>query len=834
MIWSECQERVVVYGALGYGGYPAAQDMTVGLAALPPDRLRAVMLARGIDPGIYRRQSAANAAAIVAGRLALAQSVVAALAALSARELATLQALWQLGPTLERSRIARLFAEVLSGADLAATLNRLETLALLLPTDDSDTTLFVPAAVRGVLAGNNSTPRPAAALFHGTSSATLGRIAEELDIEPVPKRKEDRLAAVVEALQQREVVQRQLAALSEQEREIFAFVVRRGGLAEPNRITQRFPYAAGPRPPYTYGYGDDVFLRGEGRGDLAPMLRLQARGLLVPYPSGYPSQLAIPDEVLAAQFPTYELNPADFVEPPFVAPPPGAQPAGAIASPVLDLLDALQYASEVNLTLTKSQRLPKPPRAKLAKLLPVADPSYADFLLAVAIAGDILRAKPDGKLNERAKDLDALLALDDRDSRAAMLEFWLALTTWYDPGDDPYLRVDSGTAIGTSPSERGIVLRLLTALPQDGATLPSIVARLRYSQPRYFAVDDGGLAPYVYGEPPTPLGLLLGVLRVFAWLGLAEPLTLAARPGESAAVVGLRLTELGRDILATELQTRPYRTVVPVPRTDRIVLQPTLEILAPPNIQPRVYRDLRRFADLSSAAGMRTLVLTAASLRRGIDLGAQPDSIRALLEKHGGPLPSTVTSLIDEAAARYGRISVGDAAVYVTADDEHLLAELIADRRLADLDLQQVSPTVAVVAAGSAAIVIAKLRAAGHAPVAAGERPRRDPFASAPKSHHANPAGAKTRVVEEIDEKIEATLLAAYKRDEMVDVTYHRRGNSGQKYAKHRLTIIDLDLVDKHEVYGRCWLCNTSVRLSTSRITEATLTGEENPDLDGW
>jgi hypothetical protein len=68
----------------------------------------------------------------------------------------------------------------------------------------------------------------------------------------------------------------------------------------------------------------------------------------------------------------------------------------------------------------------------------------------------------------------------------------------------------------------------------------------------------------------------------------------------------------------------------------------------------------------------------------------------------------------------------------------------------------------------------------------------------------------------------------------MVDVTYHRRGNSGQKYAKHRLTIIDLDLVDKHEVYGRCWLCNTSVRLSTSRITEATLTGEENPDLDGW
>jgi hypothetical protein len=35
-------------------------------------------------------------------------------------------------------------------------------------------------------------------------------------------------------------------------------------------------------------------------------------------------------------------------------------------------------------------------------------------------------------------------------------------------------------------------------------------------------------------------------------------------------------------------------------------------------------------------------------------------------------------------------------------------------------------------------------------------------------------------------------------------------------------------------VYARCWLCNTSVRLSTSRITEATLTGEESPDLDGW
>jgi hypothetical protein len=316
-------------------------------------------------------------------------------------------------------------------------------------------------------------------------------------------------------------------------------------------------------------------------------------------------------------------------------------------------------------------------------------------------------------------------------------------------------------------------------------------------------------------------------------LGLAEPLTLAARPGESAAVVGLRQTELGRDIHATELQTRPYRTVALVPRTDRIVLQPTLEILAPPNIQPRVYRDLRRFADLSSAAGMRTLVLTAASLRRGIDLGAQPDSIRALLEKHGGALPSTVTSLIDEAAARHGRISVGDAAVYVTADDEHLLAELIADRRLADLNLQQIAPTVAVARAGSAAIVIAKLRAAGHAPVAAGAHQRPDPLGAAPKSQHANPASAKTRATEAIDEKIEETLLAAYKRDEMVDVTYYRRGNSGPKYAKHRLTIIDIN-TDKGEVHGRCWLCNTSVRLSLSRITEATLTGEENPDLGGW
>ncbi len=820
----------MVWGAYTYADPSLYEDITAALAVLTPDRQRAIGQARGIElVAPSRWQTRGETALNLAARLGSPSQIGQTLDKLSARELATLRAVWRLGPTLSRARIGELLAPALPRADLRRALSRLEDLALLLPTDDTEQTLFVPAVVRGVLAGNESAPRPLRSLLAGISSATLGRMAQQLGAGDPPKRKEDRLAYVHEVLLQPENVRRQLIELSDAERAIFDLVVERGGMVEPYRVVQKFPGSAGERwrGGYGYGYNTDLFLRGEMRGDLPPLLLLQARGLLLPYPAGYPSMLVVPDEVLVARLPEYRLSPSEFVEPPFGAPPVEAQPAGVATTPLLDLLDALQYAAEVDLKLTKAFRLPKPPRVKLARLLGAADPAYADFLLAVAIAGEIVRPGPSGTLTVRKKALDALLDGDDGGARLTLLIAWLVLGLWYDPGEEPYLRGDGGSLVGTPRTEREAVLRLLLTALEQGATLASLAARLRYHQPRHFSLDERGLVPYAFGERAPALGLLLGVLRVLGWLGLAEPLTLPARPGEAPLTVALRLTPLGRDLIAMATDALSAPRVEPLPRTDRIVVQPTLDILAPPNIEPRIYRDLRRFADLSATGGVRTLTLSAASLRRALDAGATPDSIRAFLERHAGTPPATVNALIGEAAGRYGRVQVGNAAVYLTVDDPPLLAELAADRRLADLGLVQVAPTVGVMPAGSAETVIARLRAAGHMPIAAERKPAADPLSVAkkPSKGAAKPAGKQT--AEETDPAVARTLAQAQSRDEKVEVTYRRRGNSGPDPVKHTLTILELG---DDEVYGRCWLCNTSVRLAIPRITEARLTGEGTPE----
>jgi hypothetical protein len=156
-----------------------------------------------------------------------------------------------------------------------------------------------------------------------------------------------------------------------------------------------------------------------------------------------------------------------------------------------------------------------------------------------------------------------------------------------------------------------------------------------------------------------------------------------------------------------------------VPRTDRIIVQPTLDVLAPPNVDPTVYYALRRFTDPAGAKGMRTLTLTPASLRRAFDSGMKPQVAKKLLEERSSvPLPSTVERLFADVGEKYGRIHVGQAGFYLTVDDPHLLAELKVDKRLPSLVVRQIAPTVAIVRGNSLAQILTLLRSIGHMPVA--------------------------------------------------------------------------------------------------------------------
>jgi hypothetical protein len=79
-------------------------------------------------------------------------------------------------------------------------------------------------------------------------------------------------------------------------------------------------------------------------------------------------------------------------------------------------------------------------------------------------------------------------------------------------------------------------------------------------------------------------------------------------------------------------------------------------------------------------------------------------------------VPQALTYLIDDVARRHGGLRAGTAGAYLRSDDETLVAEAYADRRLAPLAFRRLAPTVLVTAA-SPGRLLEVLRGAGYAPV---------------------------------------------------------------------------------------------------------------------
>jgi predicted DNA-binding transcriptional regulator YafY len=80
-------------------------------------------------------------------------------------------------------------------------------------------------------------------------------------------------------------------------------------------------------------------------------------------------------------------------------------------------------------------------------------------------------------------------------------------------------------------------------------------------------------------------------------------------------------------------------------------------------------------------------------------------------------VPQALTYLVDDVARKHGGLRAGSAASYLRSDDEALIAEALADKRLAALSLRRIAPTV-LVSPSPVARLLGALRDAGFAPVA--------------------------------------------------------------------------------------------------------------------
>lgn len=361
---------------------------------------------------------------------------------------------------------------------------------------------------------------------------------------------------------------------------------------------------------------------------------------------------------------------------------------------------------------------------RLARAAAVSEPT-AGLLLEVAYAAGLLgeadatgaaRAVPArGMVDEiflatGAYDLWRARSIAHRWD--ALIRAWLAMTRQpdlvgqRDDRDRPINVLSPEAERPAAAAARHEALAALAGLPPGTAPSPDdVLGLLAWQSPRRAASRVAAHGDALSGA--AALGLTaLGAITSYGRLLLdddaepedADPLGVLAGPAPSAQSQAVRTLD----------------ALLPAP-ADHILLQADLSVIVPGPPEPDLAAELGVVAEQESASVHR---ITATSVRRALDAGYGAGDLHALFRRRSRTsVPQTLTYLIDDVARRHGGLRAGSAGGYLRSDDEALIAEVLADRRLAGLSLRPLAPTV-LVSPYPVARLLGVLRDGGYAPVA--------------------------------------------------------------------------------------------------------------------
>lgn len=211
-----------------------------------------------------------------------------------------------------------------------------------------------------------------------------------------------------------------------------------------------------------------------------------------------------------------------------------------------------------------------------------------------------------------------------------------------------------------------------------------------YPDPFWVPEDDGDPTLGTNADEARALGLVAH--------GCATPLLRALLTGDRAAAVALADAMLpaaaSRASFGSDL---------------------TAVVTGPPTGELSALLDL--CADRESRGGAVTWRFSTASVRRALDLGVTAAELASRLEAvAANGLPQPLAYLVTDVGRRHGSLRVADARAMVRSEDEGLLAEVAADRKLRKLGLRLLAPTVLASSVGEQDTIDA-LRAAGYLPM---------------------------------------------------------------------------------------------------------------------
>jgi len=181
------------------------------------------------------------------------------------------------------------------------------------------------------------------------------------------------------------------------------------------------------------------------------------------------------------------------------------------------------------------------------------------------------------------------------------------------------------------------------------------------------------------------------------------------------------VTELGRalaEVEVGELSNLVERATAILPSSAETALFGSdLTAVAVGAPSARVAALLDRSADRESRGSASTWRFSPSSVRRALDEGIAADTLREDLAGIAADgLPSSLEYLISDVGRRHGRLRLATAHTCIRSDDEALLAELAADRKLKRHGLRLLAPTV-LAADTDHDVLLEALRTAGYFPV---------------------------------------------------------------------------------------------------------------------
>lgn len=348
--------------------------------------------------------------------------------------------------------------------------------------------------------------------------------------------------------------------------------------------------------------------------------------------------------------------------------------------------------------------------ARTAQALDLAPAATATLIELTASAGLLgLDAEGEAWVPARPAADWARAELPERWARLAAAWAGSARTPWLvgTRSDDGSLRPVLGDDV-EAPWARRLrrrILMLLETLPEGAAATPTWVrAALTHARPRR----------------PVPAGAVTAVLAEAELLGATGGGSLT-RPGR---VVARSLTrapdeppaQTQADAALLEALEAALARDLPTP-VETLLVQSDLTAVVPGRPAPVLAELLERAGAVESRGGALTVRFTAESVRGALDAGLSADELVEALERFTpGPLPSTLTVLIDDVARRHGAVRVRGVSSLLRAPDPAVAAGLIANARLRDLELAEAAPGV-LASTAPPGRVLRELREAGLAPV---------------------------------------------------------------------------------------------------------------------